>query len=253
MSSFTSNPTILARATMGNFMEWANAFDNIWLTHAELKVVPPSFADRVSVTDLENALATGETCDTFKVVDTDLASVPQREIDGNVLIDLVQHFGSVSALYSVLSSLDWETAGSGYYDSQRHELNGTVYEIHRSEAKGVRTFSPLHLHRVKPLSSAPKKWTIRSAYRAVVNGQFQWLKSDGTYTDDYARDAANDFYRGEIENHLPWIANIIERPSGWRVWVDDEDEQIISVNCHSFDLNSFKFCLEPEGRLAEAR
>jgi hypothetical protein len=92
----------------------------------------------------------------------------------------------------------------------------------------------------KPLKEEPKKWTIPHVIRALINGQFENLTCDGKYTDDYAWDNAINFGKGEIKDAVNFAKKIIEHPSGW--WCHKSNE-VINIDCHSFDNNSFEFVL----------
>ncbi len=101
----------------------------------------------------------------------------------------------------------------------------------------IRTYSPYS--KPLPLKATPKKWTVELAIRALMNGQFEGLRCNGVYTDDYAYDAASNFNRGEIQNAEAFAARVMSCPSGWRVW-PNSDGSILHLNCHSFDSNEFK-------------
>jgi hypothetical protein len=106
--------------------------------------------------------------------------------------------------------------------------------FHLSNRPGMRTYSPFGT--LAPLAAVPAKWTVPHAMRALWNGQFKGLKCKLHLTDDYAGDAASNFGKGEITNARAFCKQIIESPSGWRASGQGES---ISVDCHSFDYNSF--------------
>ena len=106
------------------------------------------------------------------------------------------------------------------------------------EQKAVRVFPILNCDRIKPLKAKPQRWTIPHVIRALVNGQFESLKCNGRYTDDYAWDDALNFRRGEINNAICFAKRIYEEPSGW--WCGEEKNGLVSICCHTFDLNEFK-------------
>lgn len=111
-------------------------------------------------------------------------------------------------------------------------------KIYKGKKRAVDVFNPLTIKETyKPLKEAPKKWTLTHAIRAIVNSQFEDLKCDGVYTDDYAYDNAVNFQIKEIKNTAPFLEKIIQHKSGWRVY---EYDGKIHINCHSFDTNSFK-------------
>src|SRR5690606_6225857 len=96
--------------------------------------------------------------------------------------------------------------------------------------------------KIKPIKK-PEKWTVAHVWKAILAGQIYKGVKDGYYTDDYAHDAAVNFKTGS-RIHLPSLAKkVIENPSGWRVYVDKEENGItqLSFNCHSFDCNTLYF------------
>ena len=115
---------------------------------------------------------------------------------------------------------------------------GDNVQLYRSDQRGNRVWSPFAT--VNPLPEAPKKWTVPHVVRALLCGQFSDLKCHGVYTDDYAYDAACNFRRGEIENATAFARRILESPSGWWTYQQPDDGRI-SICCHQFDSNSFKF------------
>jgi len=112
-------------------------------------------------------------------------------------------------------------------------------EINKSELNSTRVYSPFS--ELKPIKE-PKKWNIGHVKKALLTGQISSGKCDLYLTDDYARDNANNFGRGDI-NVMELAKKIIERPSGWWVSVDKENDEyiVLSVNCHHFDYNTLVF------------
>lgn len=114
-------------------------------------------------------------------------------------------------------------------------------KIYKGKKRAVDVFNPITIKKTyKPLKEEPKKWTLTHALRALINGQFEDLKCDGYYTDDYAWDNAVDFRRGVISNVFGFVQKIIESKSGWHVFKSDD---VINIDCHYFDTNSFKLKL----------
>ena len=112
--------------------------------------------------------------------------------------------------------------------------------VYTSTEKGMRVFTPFK--RIRPIEP-PTKWTLSHVWKAILSGQIYQGQCDGRYTDDNAYDAAVNFRSG-VGLHLPSFAKqLIESPSGWSVYVDrQEGEQIqLSVNCHSFNMNTLFF------------
>ena len=102
--------------------------------------------------------------------------------------------------------------------------------------KSVRLM-PLDLATIKPLKIKPKKWTIPHIIRALINGQYENLRSCYTFTDDYAFDNSVNFQEGPIVDGIQFAAKIIKNPSGW--WVMEGHESKLGINCHGFNSNEF--------------
>lgn len=119
-------------------------------------------------------------------------------------------------------------------------LNIDTLRVTIAEEKAINTFSPFV--KIKPIKN-PEKWTVAHVWKAILTGQIYKGVKDGYYTDDYAHDAAVNFKTGS-RIHLPSLAKkVIENPSGWRVYVDKEENGItqLSFNCYSFDCNTLYF------------
>lgn len=97
-----------------------------------------------------------------------------------------------------------------------------------------KTFSPFAPARPVKLGERLTASTIAKAIRA---GQIVSGRTDGRYTDDYASDAAYDFYRGEIDL-IDFASDIYEHPSGWRFWWKDAAHSEIVAACHTFDYKT---------------
>jgi len=114
-------------------------------------------------------------------------------------------------------------------------------KVYKTVKRSIDVFNPMTIKSTyKPLKEEPEKWTLKHALRAIVHNQFENLKCDGYYTDDYAWDSANDFGIKEIKYTADFLKKIIENKSGWRVYKYDDR---IHINCYSFDTNSFKLKL----------
>lgn len=182
------------------------------------------------ITEISDALRTGKIC-----VNYSLSYSPAYDRDADVISEfLFEYKYDIKKLYDYLDSLEWTAGKWGGYDQIRINDDITVY---RSDEKAIRVFSPFNLKYMKPLKEMPKKWNIRNVLRLIVNGQYENLKCNGKYTDDYAYDAAYNYGMGSIENGIAFAKSIIECPSGW--WVSDYNGTgNISICCHSFDSNS---------------
>jgi hypothetical protein len=199
------------------------------------------------LTDLSNSFLRGETCRKFRIKTPD-APVKDRE---NSPEKLLLAAGGVTALFIYLVN----RLENGYFEddgySQKYEetYEGTRFVVYAEEAKGIRTFSAAHLDQIKPLSSLPKKWTVRLALRAALSGQVSKWHVDGIYTDDYAFDNAYEYQRGELSQYLAKARRIWENPSGWNVrtsYKDGGDKTMISLDCHNFDTNTLHIDLDAE-------
>ena len=202
----------------------------------DLKLKVHFYNGSLNIMDITNALKTGKICERY--------SFNWQAYDSIKGIRLMEAFNwDVKKLFDFAQSLRWERGRYGieeHYFSLMEESDITIY---KSEEKSIRVFSPFALNEVKPLKEIPKKWTVRHATRAILNHQYEWFKCNGVYTDDYAFDAAYNYQEGEIGDNMAFAERLIERPSGW--WAGDHNSKngdvIVSICCHTFDLNEFKF------------
>lgn len=198
-----------------------------------------------TLTGLSNAFMRGRECRHFRIKTPEEHGRDRRPKDRPE--GLILHNGSVSAAWEWLTSKGEDAfEGDRFSDYLDVEIEGTRFRIYRETQKGVRTFSALHLDQVTELSSIPKKWNVRRALRAVLTGQISEWHIDGVYTDDYARDSALNFQRGELESYLGKARRIWQDPDGWRVSAKNEERTELRLNCHQFDTNSIKVDLEAE-------
>lgn len=132
------------------------------------------------------------------------------------------------------------------FDDVFYEIATNSFEnvtVYKSVMKAIDVFNPITIKQTyKPLKEEPNKWTVKHALRAIVHHQFENLKCDGYYTDDYAYDNAVNFGIKEIKYTADFLKKIIEHKSGWRVYKDSDNNRI-HLNCYHFDTNSFKFKL----------
>jgi hypothetical protein len=190
---------------------------------------------QIRITDLSEALKSGGTCQTYSLdfmesVDDDICT----------LINWYrQNFSSLNELYSFLVE---QFKGVEKNEVDLLLATGESFKAYRSEKKGVRVFSPFALERIKPLTGLPKKWNLQSAIKALINGQFKDLRCKGHYTDDYAFDAAYNFQKGPVADHILFAADIQESPSGW--WTTLNENNVVSICCHHF--KSYEFILDME-------
>jgi hypothetical protein len=199
--------------------------------------------------DLSKVFMRGKKCRMFRIKTPDQhgrSPAPDSRPEGFVLDK-----GSVTAAHEyLLERLEDGQFNEGRYSNvYEEEISGTRFVVYTETTKGVRTFSAAHLGQITPLSSVPKSWNVRRAMRAILAGQVEEWFIDGVYTDDYALDNARNFCRGQLEGYLGKARRIWEDPSGWKVWVDREDDGSrtkLSFNCHSFNLNTIDIDLGAE-------
>jgi hypothetical protein len=201
-----------------------NSFEPLYFEAGLVKF--KSYRGDISLVELTNAMKSGKSCISYSFCDLD---------DCSALNWFVSRSFNWSAILEELGALPWDERAKEY---DPITLDGV--KVYRREQKAIRVYSPFNLAVMKPLKEEPKKWTLRHVLRALVNGQFQELKCDGRYSDDYALDAADNFGRGKIESAKSFAKRIMESPSGW--WTH-KNGGWVSICCHHFDSNSFVFKL----------
>lgn len=200
------------------------------------------YRDSIRIMLLDSALAAGELCAEYVI------SSQGSVVDCiNVLAGLAGDY-SLPKLKGYLQSLKFHADRYGNM-SQDLDATGRV-KVSLSYRQSTRVYSPFALHRLKPLTQAPKKWNLTYAKRALANGQFTNLTCTGRYSDDYAYDSAVNFGKGPI-SAMPLLEDLVTSPSGWRSNLDESSGRV-SVNCHHFDNNSFVLQLEPTPQTQEA-
>ncbi len=197
----------------------ANTHDDLYF--ADLNAFAHSYRDSIVIIDLANAMKNGKTCtrwlfgahpwqmDTTRLCITEYLEMAAPECD------------------TIADLMDWLRAGRPL-----HEVDGLTVEI--GQQPGNRTYSPFAS--VKPVKLGDRL-TAATVAKAIRAGQIACGRTDGRYTDDYAADAAYDFYRGDIDlDHF--AADIYEHPSGWRFWWGTTDKTEIVAACHTFDYKT---------------
>lgn len=216
---------IFKEITSENGGEWLNVHEMIDETNM-IRVQNYVGSRSMVLVDLTNAMKRGLTCERY--------SINLRYNNFNYcLCNFIYKFGSVKKFFEYLRSLNWNDSRTN--DHVEVSIDGINVDIYRRSVKSIRVYSPLR--KLEPLKALPKKWTLDLALRAISNKQYSSLKCTGHYTDDYASDAANNYGRGEIVDHNAFVKDILQDPSGWSVWPSNDGS--VSVNCHSFDCNSF--------------
>lgn len=185
--------------------------------------------------DITDALKTGK-----EVVGYSVDYWEHGNVAAHWILDEYGH--DLKKLYNALAALEFPIDGWGYTRSTTIKLNNAEIEctVHKDTNKAVHFWSPFNLDAIKPLKAEPKKWTLRHALRAIINGQFEGLRCTGKYSDDYAYDDAYNYHRGDLTEHAKAFAKrILESPSGWWVGSPDSDGWM-SLSCCHFDCNKFK-------------
>lgn len=230
------NDVILDRITNENHLDWLNCHAPMVDRSASLRLTPMRGGEAIVIVDLANAFQAGKTCTEFKI-----------ERAGEILpLNLIFRLQTLRAVVDALADLSLDTS-VGRFGERPVEIEGVTLTLYRGERRGIRVFSPLHLQRLKALPKAPGKWTITHVVRALANQQFENLRCRGQYSDDYAHDAAVNFGRGPIADHLAFARRLVESPTGW--WTSEENG-VVSICCHHFDSNSFRFVREAQARAA---
>lgn len=234
-----------------------NSHDDWFLQRDQIKV--HQYAGSLRIMDIANAMKPGQTCEEF-------CFNWNRDAFPNGVDRLFrQHDYNLRAVFDALRALPWQCRKhwrtgepqAGFQEFKSAELISilppfqdafnagcqAVVALFRESRRAARVWSPFA--RVNPLPAQPAKWTIPHVVRALLCGQFTNLKCNGVYSDDYAYDAAVNFHQGEIKNATAFARRIMESPSGW--WASESNGEV-SICCHSFDSNSFRFELKPAAR-----
>lgn len=251
-----STPRIIESLTpehFGRCCPFWNSRDDWFLSRDLIRL--HRYNGSVLIQDLTPAMKAGQQCDHFT-----FRWWPDDAIPFGIDEIFRRHEFNLRAVFTELQKLPWQRQplyGGGVSDTswqpfRNHGLAallpelpapvgvGHSLELFRDSKPGRRVFSPFV--KVHPLPAAPAKWTIPHVIRALLNGQFADLQCTGVYTDDYAYDAAANYRQGVITNATAFARRIIESPSGW--WTGANGDSV-SVCCHSFDNNRFRFVLNP--------
>jgi hypothetical protein len=258
-------PHLTAEEHFGSGCAFWNSHDDWFLQRDQVKV--HRYNGSLHLWDITDAMKPGKTCTEFTLRWDHFSNTP-----AGLYRLFERHDYNLRAVFNELLALPWEhrkfwangiaidpPGSAGWQEmtglagaANLADFSGDVrWELYRSERPAIRVWSPFAS--VNPLPHAPKKWTVAHVVRALLAGQFSNLKCDGKYSDDYAYDAAVNFHIGEFgqrpEAAIAFARRILESPSGW--WAYDRDGSgRISICCHHFDSNSFKF--EPMKRFNPA-
>lgn len=167
--------------------------------------------------DVSNAYKRGKMCVFYRLTGKDSNSIYQA---------LAKVDFDVKAMLSICASVDSET--------ERHHKISEDVNLSKYSEKGVNTFSPFLLDRLKPMKEIPKKWMTSHVIRMLANDQFENLSTIAIYTDDYAYDTASNYQQGAVARD-DMLLRLVERPSGW--WYDgcEKDGDELAISCGSFD------------------
>ena len=199
-----------------------------WETHygyfQDIQAYMEVRVQQIRIVDLHNALTPGRECE-------QLVLQPHDPYSSECLYSGLNTFRDVYEKFFV-----------------RRELPDC--HVYTSALKSMNVFTPFK--EIKPIK-IPAKWTLPHVWKAILSGQIYEGHCAGRYTDDYAYDAAVNFRSG-VQLYLPSFAKeLIESPSGWRVYADhtDGDQVQLSVDCYTFNLNTLQFdarCDWPENK-----
>ena len=196
-----------------------NTHDDLFFQDLNISVHP--YSSSLVIVDLTNAMKPGKTCARY------LFGVSPWKMDQDRLCMLE---------YIEMSAPECDTL-AGLVDRLRsgkelQKVDGLSFE--RGDLPAVRIFSPFAP--VKPVKLG-ERLNAATIAKAILAGQIVSGRTDGRYTDDYAADAAYDFYRGEIDLQA-FAMDIYEHPQGWRFWWKDNSRTEIVAACHTFDYKS---------------
>ncbi|HTB82234.1 MAG TPA: hypothetical protein VK742_01145 [Candidatus Sulfotelmatobacter sp.] len=220
------------------------------------------YAGSLQIVDITDAMKPGKKCDVFS-----FNWWPHDRPTKGLYRLFERHGYDMRALINELRLLPWqkrvsERTGEVFHDwkefqqadlaanlpldgfNERYDsepIAGESASLFRSQQSAIRIWSPFVT--VNPLPKRPAKWTVSHVVRALLSGQYSHLRCNGVYTDDYAYDAAVNFQQGEFGDDrnaaVAFARRILESPSGW--WTHGGEHDQVSICCHHFDSNSFKF------------
>lgn len=191
----------------------------------ELQISYECYGDTLAITDLRNAQKTGRVGYTYILQNEKFGQHFCKTL--NKLIDAYDN--DLSTLLKDLESQPKDREFCGEFFVHNVLVR---YEV----KKGVRLWAPWV--KLNPLKTAPKKWTVKHVLRALANSQAS-IRCTGKYTDDYAFDAANNFGEGRI-SATAIVEDILENPRGWWCSKQLDENNTLSLCCHSFNSNKVK-------------
>lgn len=202
-----------------NLYDITNTHDDLYF--ADLNVTTHSYQNSLVIIDLANAMRTGKRCPRW------LLRCAPWYMDRTRLclmeyINLV--FPGCSTLSDLLNALRSSTPIA--------EIDGLT--IDAGDQPSNRTWSPFAAPKPQRLGD---RLTAAAIAKAIQAGQITAGRTDGRYTDDYAADAAYNFYAGDLDLSR-FASDIYEHPDGWRFWWKSTDRKEIVAACHTFDYKT---------------
>lgn len=190
----------------------------------------------IEFTYMANAMKKGKKCLRL--------SVSTHKHDGPAdLWDFVREMEGMLENLVIMAAIDGKDGGKCFGNEK--------IEVYYSNRDSYHIFHPVrYKEMLKPVKEMPAKMTLAHIYKIIANGQYDYLKCNGVYTDDYAYDAAMKFQEGSLDA-VSFLERIYNRPSGW--WCSKQPYAQggdISICCHSFDSNSIKINLSKGGKVA---
>lgn len=196
-----------------------NQYDDLYFEGLNVSAHP--YCNSLVIIDLSDAMKPGKSCTRW------LFSVSPWKMDADRLC-MTEYVEMAAPECDTLAELvAWLRAGKPL-----QEVDGLTVKTGAQASN--RTFSPFAPVKPVKLGERLNASTIAKAIRA---GQIVAGRTEGRYTDDYAADAAYDFYRGEIDLQA-FAQDIYEHPSGWHFWWHDESRKEITAACHTFDYKT---------------
>lgn len=164
-------------------------------------------SDAVVLVDLSEALKCGKVCPVYRLEDQEkaLSWIQSKGLNWTVIL-------------KELSGLDGKP-GNNFEAIELETLKGE-----RRFLQGVRVYSPFHHHRLPPLQTAPNKWTVRHALRALVNRQVESFEQTT---------------KGSIGLSKDLLKRIVEMPYGWHTEIEAGQ---VHLRCHRFE--EYRFVLK---------
>lgn len=211
--------TIIKNGEDFRIIDLLNQYDDLYFEGLDVSAHP--YCNSLVIVDLSDAMKPGKSCTRW------LFSVSPWKMDADRLC-MTEYVEMAAPECDTLAELvAWLRAGKPL-----QEVDGLTVKTGAQASN--RTFSPFAPVKPVKLGERLNASTIAKAIRA---GQIVAGRTEGRYTDDYAADAAYDFYRGEIDLQA-FAQDIYEHPSGWHFWWHDESRKEITAACHTFDYKT---------------